>query len=281
MIVRAAAADALIHVPRGEGEIARGRDAAVPPSRLAEPRDAEHQAAAALLLLRTAHSDRTQGPRPGRRMRTRQARRAPLRARRSRPSSGRRGRAQPRSPTARAGVRAPEEPEDGTGQAEREEERPLPEPPFERKPEPGVERREDEDQRIRLPRARVRGRRVRAPRAPSRAQPAAPRVTAQPTARVAAGRGARQARTCCESSISRRSGGSLRTSVNGASGSGAPVGNTPAIAPSHTSAPAKSARPSRVRSARSAGREGERSTTTAHDQVEEAQGEGTPRRAPA
>ncbi len=78
MIVRAAAADALIHVPRGEGEIAAGRDGAVP--RLSTSGAARAQsaaAAAARLRPRTAHSDRTRGPRPGRPTRTRQARRAP------------------------------------------------------------------------------------------------------------------------------------------------------------------------------------------------------------
>ena len=104
--------------------------------------------------------------------------------------------------------------------------------------------------------ARPRSRRLR-PSASATASPASHSSAVGCAATTSRRCTASQTRAKAAASKSRpTTGGSSSTFAYGASGSGAPVGNTPVSAPSHRSSPARSARPTRARSARSAGLNG-------------------------
>ena len=245
MIVRAASADALVHVPRGDGEIPADGRRPVPRARLADAARRPTERAARWRLAPSAYgayrpkviaatcaaaasqtsvdehrrqrdvadrreTDRSRAPRPRSRCRARRARR--------------------RSATQRPG-------EPGC-----EEKHALPEPALDRQPEPRVERREHEHEGIRLrEREHDRDDRDRAPEATAR--PASRSSGDRRPSRSESAPGEEPGETNARGEQDRPPiGGLSSTSVKGESGSDAPVGSTPPRAPSQMRSPRRAAR---------------------------------------
>ena len=228
MIVRAASADALVHVPRGDGELEPGASSAFSLSTSASARSATFgPAGAAPRRPHTARSVRGPARRSGRRG---QPRRAEERRAEREVADGERGR---RRTAARRAADSPSSFASRTSADDRAEETEQrargshPRRPSSGEPEPRVERRQHEHERVGLEHGEPDRDDPSQPRARRRSRRAARRRSGRPAERGAVVRRAIPARTRPRERGAPRTGVVRRTTSRAAAGAARRSGGSP------------------------------------------------------